>query len=227
MRAVRFGSYSTCATLAGTPSLFRLKSTWRYRRLLPPPRCGRLVLANGHRLLPCLEDLDRIAGGERDDRALLVGALALRPAAALRLAPAVQRVHGGHTNVPDLLDRLLDLRLVRARVDEERVRVLLDPRVGLLAHDRADDDVARGLHSASPPSASAAGSAFAGASAGALPSTVSSASCVNSTRSAATTSYTPTLGAYAMRICGRLRKDFSTAASTVGPRQAGERRRHV
>src|SRR4030065_965553 len=43
MRAVRFGSYSTCATLAGTPSLFRLKSTWRYRRLLPPPWC-RLVI---------------------------------------------------------------------------------------------------------------------------------------------------------------------------------------
>src|SRR3989337_1121917 len=114
MRAVRFGSYSMCATLAGMPSLFRLKSTWRYRRLLPPPwcrmvirplllrpaflrplatRCRRLVLANGHRLLPCLEDLDRIAGGERDDRALLVGALALRPAAALRLSPAAQRVY--------------------------------------------------------------------------------------------------------------------------------------
>src|SRR5258705_1212610 len=38
MRAVRFGSYSMCATLAGTPSLStRLKSIRRYWRLWPPP----------------------------------------------------------------------------------------------------------------------------------------------------------------------------------------------
>src|SRR3954469_10573215 len=34
----RFGSYSIAATFAGTPSLRRLKSIWRYRRLAPPPR---------------------------------------------------------------------------------------------------------------------------------------------------------------------------------------------
>ena len=33
---MRFGSYSMCATLAGTPSLSRRKSITRYRRLLPP-----------------------------------------------------------------------------------------------------------------------------------------------------------------------------------------------
>ena len=38
MRAVRFGSYSTVATLAGTPILLRLKSMRRKRRLWPPPR---------------------------------------------------------------------------------------------------------------------------------------------------------------------------------------------
>src|SRR5690349_2838485 len=37
MRQLRFGSYSTAATLAGTPSLVRVKSTWRYWRLWPPP----------------------------------------------------------------------------------------------------------------------------------------------------------------------------------------------
>src|SRR5580765_3237982 len=37
MRALRLGSYSMCATFAGTPSLLRRKSTIRYRRLLPPP----------------------------------------------------------------------------------------------------------------------------------------------------------------------------------------------
>src|SRR5687768_2348925 len=64
-------------------------------------------------LLPRLEDLDAVALGERDHRALLVGSLALGEAAALHLPPAVQRAHGGHLDVPDLLDRLLDLRLVR------------------------------------------------------------------------------------------------------------------
>src|SRR6478735_10208454 len=43
MYAVRFGSYSMAATFAGTPSLVRLKSILRYRRLAPPPRC-RAVL---------------------------------------------------------------------------------------------------------------------------------------------------------------------------------------
>src|SRR4029078_127570 len=38
MRAVRFGSYSTVATVAGTPSLLRRKSIRRKRRLWPPPR---------------------------------------------------------------------------------------------------------------------------------------------------------------------------------------------
>src|SRR3954447_9698777 len=38
MCAERFGSYSIAATLAGTPSLRRLKSILRYRRLAPPPR---------------------------------------------------------------------------------------------------------------------------------------------------------------------------------------------
>jgi hypothetical protein len=38
MLAERFGSYSTEATRAGTPSLVRLKSIRRYRRLAPPPR---------------------------------------------------------------------------------------------------------------------------------------------------------------------------------------------
>src|SRR5919112_2364765 len=44
MRAVRFGSYSMCATLAGTPSLsLRRKSISRYCRLWPPPWC-RVVM---------------------------------------------------------------------------------------------------------------------------------------------------------------------------------------
>src|SRR3712207_6503080 len=45
MRAVRFGSYSMCATFAGTPSLSdRLKSISRYWRLCPPPWCRVVIL---------------------------------------------------------------------------------------------------------------------------------------------------------------------------------------
>src|SRR5437899_1469205 len=43
MRAVRFGSYSTLATFAGTPNLSRRKSMRRYCRLCPPP-IYRLVM---------------------------------------------------------------------------------------------------------------------------------------------------------------------------------------
>src|SRR5438270_10340190 len=43
MRQVRFGSYSMDTTVAGMPSLRRLKSIWRYIRLWPPPR-NRLVM---------------------------------------------------------------------------------------------------------------------------------------------------------------------------------------
>src|SRR3981081_469680 len=38
MYAERLGSYSIDATVAGTPSLRRLKSILRYSRLAPPPR---------------------------------------------------------------------------------------------------------------------------------------------------------------------------------------------
>src|ERR1700759_1220214 len=45
MRAVRFGSYSMCATFAGTPSLScRRKSITRYARLCPPPWCRVVTL---------------------------------------------------------------------------------------------------------------------------------------------------------------------------------------
>ena len=43
MLAERFGSYSTAATFAGTPVLSRRKSTLRWRRLWPPPRCHEVV----------------------------------------------------------------------------------------------------------------------------------------------------------------------------------------
>src|SRR5439155_15233957 len=158
----------------------------RWRRVVP----GSSACTSGRpSLLPTLEDLDRVALGERHHGTLLVGAPALRIAPALELAASVHRVDRDHPDLPDRLNGLLDLRLVRVRADDEGVRVLLDPGVGLLGHDRADDDVARRLHadpsSASPGSAAdAAAGAVASGSAVRRASSASSASPVNTTRSA-------------------------------------------
>src|SRR3984957_5819432 len=43
MFELRFGSYSIDATFAGTPTLSRRKSTWRYCFLWPPPRCQMTI----------------------------------------------------------------------------------------------------------------------------------------------------------------------------------------
>src|ERR1700730_2680698 len=43
MFELRFGSYSIAATFAGTPTLSRRKSTWRYCFLCPPPRCQTTI----------------------------------------------------------------------------------------------------------------------------------------------------------------------------------------
>ena len=123
--------------------------------------------------------LDRCKAALRDaslkpaqvDEVVLVGGSTRGETATLRLALAVQGVDREHADVPDLLDRLLDLGLVRTRVHEERVDVALDARVGLLRHDRADDDVAGRLHATAP-----------------SPVMTSSAACVKTTRSAAMTS---------------------------------------
>src|SRR4051812_34097016 len=71
---------------------------------LAPRRPGvvGLYLRTAICLLPRLEDLDGVALGEGDDRALLVGLLADGEATTLGLALAVQGVHRGHAHVPDL-----------------------------------------------------------------------------------------------------------------------------
>src|ERR687890_2336307 len=200
MREVRFGSYSMCATVAGTPSLsLRRKSISRYARLCPPPwwravtlpwtlrpprPCSgrtsdfsgwsRVTSAKSATLEPrrpgvvglylriaiadsvlylwsersrrsgagTTEDLDAVAGRQRDDGPLGVLALAeLVAAAALALALAVDRVHAEDLDVEDLLDRDLDLRLVGLGQDDERVLVLVEQAVALLGDDRGQQDV--------------------------------------------------------------------------------------
>src|SRR3954452_1270643 len=197
MRQLRFGSYSTAATLAGTPSLMRRKSTTRYWRLWPPPlwravlrpwllrppeagrgsssarsgvvlviseksetvwnrRPGLVGLRLRRGIALSLEEVDRVAVGQRDQRSLDVGAVADLAGAAVAdgLALAVQRVHLRDRDPEDRLDRIVDLGLRRVGGDDERVDVRLEQPVGLLAHDRPDDDVTRIPHDAPPGSVS-------------------------------------------------------------------------
>src|SRR4051794_37443483 len=104
------------------------------------------------------EDVDAVAGGQADDGALGVLALADAARRTTRLALAVEGVDGGDLDVEHLLDRDLDLGLVRVRVDDEGVLVVVEQAVALLAHDRRDQHVAvvlvQGAHLASSSSLS-------------------------------------------------------------------------
>src|SRR4051795_5528610 len=88
--------------------------------------------------LQALEDRDGLPGGDLDDRLLPAARAARGVAAALRLG----RHRGGadvhDVHVEELLDRLADLRLVRVRVDAERVLRRDREGVRLLGDDRAD-----------------------------------------------------------------------------------------
>src|SRR5438874_205977 len=215
MRAVRLGSYSMWATLAGMPSLSRRKSIRRYCCLWPPPwwrvvilpwtlrpacfglgttseRSGwsrviseksandiprrpgvvgfalRIVMFGS---LPCLEEFDLVAFGELDDGSLRACPRAGHVPGALGLALAVAGVDTDDLHAPDLLHRVADVDLRGLTGYEERVGVVVDEPVGLLADDRAQNDVAGGGHSDPPASGtsglsslSSSGTVSAGAS---------------------------------------------------------------
>src|SRR6476659_8229314 len=169
MRAVRFGSYSTVATVAGTPSLLRRKSIRRKQRLWPPPRKREVMRPKWLRppvrfiasvrdfsgLLPCdsseksgatrprlpgvvalcgrrpifldsLEELDGLTRRDGDDGLLPVGASPHEAAHALLLAAHHRRTDGDDVDVPQLLDGVANLDLVRVARDlEQELRLQL------------------------------------------------------------------------------------------------------
>src|SRR5215213_8986722 len=88
------------------------------------------------------EDVDPVAVGDGDDRTLGVGALADARTRAALLARPVQRVDPGDLDLEDRLDSDLDLGLVGVGSDEERVLVLVQQPVALLAHHGGEQDVA-------------------------------------------------------------------------------------
>src|ERR671937_249525 len=106
-----------------------------------------------------LEDLDRLAGADLDDRLLPARPAAARHPAALRLRAHLDHVHALDVDVEQLLDRLADLRLVGVRMHAERVAVVrLDLLVALLGdHGREENLVWMQAHAAPfPCSASSA-----------------------------------------------------------------------
>src|SRR5262249_30197487 len=123
---------------------------------------GRLVLTNRHLSNPsrhrAAELFDPVPIDELHERALGVLALAPTGTGALALALPVERVDRLDAYVEDLLDSDLDRGLVRVRVHQERVPVLIELAVALLRDHGRDDDVARvGDRRHLSPSSSAAG----------------------------------------------------------------------
>src|ERR687886_534191 len=104
MRALRFGSYSMCATLAGTPSLScRRKSISRYARLWPPPLCPAVQRPDQRLLRLRAGDLGEVGDARattpRRRRLVLANAHLLRSPLGLFIAGS-----GGRT--AEDLDRL-------------------------------------------------------------------------------------------------------------------------
>src|SRR6478609_2699283 len=109
MLAVRFGSYSMCATLALTPSLlWRRKSITRYARLWPPPLC-RVVIR------PCALRPPLPCSGRTSD---FSGSARVISTKSETLAPRRPGVVGLYLRIPiTLVSQLLPLRRCSEQVD--------------------------------------------------------------------------------------------------------------
>src|SRR4051812_26992570 len=185
---------------------------------LEPRRPGvvGLYLRIGMRTIPladrAAEGLDAVTVSQLDHRAL--GRLALTEArpGALALALAVRGVHRQHADVEDLLDRDLDLGLVRVRVDEERVPVLVENAVALLGNNRGDDDVARVGDGGHAPASSLLSADWVPTG---RPRNSSSASLVKTTSSATSTSYVLSWPASMRCTVRSLRSDSQFSSSRL------------
>src|SRR5579875_1518642 len=150
-----------------------------------------------HSQLRSLEEVDLVAGLQLDDRLLPAGAAAAVDAAPLRLRLHLDDVHAHDLDLEQLLDRLTDLGLVGVRVHPERVAVLRDLVVALLAHDGGDQDLAgMAAHAAH------------------LPCRSGSAASLTTSERAQTTCDTSSSAGTVTSTCGRLRNDLTRASSS-------------
>src|SRR4051794_14554275 len=171
--------------------------------------------------LEALEDRDGVALAHLHDRLLPGARAAAGVAAALRLRGDLGRAHLEHGHAEQLLDGLLDLRLVRVRVDAERVLVRRRQHVGLLGDDGTDDHLGR-VHQAVTSSSDSRETGFFARSVIAL-SAISESTSV----ACPTTSATPTASVGTTLTPARLRKDLAASdcsapmtTSTEPPRRS-------
>src|SRR3989454_5795526 len=102
--------------------------------------------------MSALEDLDRVAFLQRDDRLLPRAAGSRVAPVGAPLGAHHQRAHVGHRHLEQRLDRRLDLRLGRLRVAPEGVRLVgLKRRRGFLGDQRPDGHLVAFRHRSSPP----------------------------------------------------------------------------
>src|SRR5205085_10714361 len=123
------------------------ETVWKRRPALVGFRLRRAMVTRS-----ALEEVDTSTRGQGDDRPLGVRTLPVGGGltVALALALAVEGVHVEDSDVEDLLHRVADLDLGGLGVDDGRVDVVLQQAVGLLAHHRAEDDVAGVVHDSFP-----------------------------------------------------------------------------
>src|SRR5215210_651698 len=135
--------------------------------------------------LRSLEDLDRLALAELDDRLLPAGPPAAHETAPLRLRPDLDDVDGLNLDAEELLDGLPDLGLVGVLVHAEGVLPVLDQAVALLRHHGRQQDFVRMETHAWPRfwTASSAASLTSSERAQTIAATSSSAGVITSTRS--------------------------------------------
>src|SRR5207249_747050 len=104
--------------------------------------------------MSALEDLDRVAFLQRDDRLLPRAAGSRVAPVGAPLGAHHQRAHVGHRHLEQRFDRRLDLRLRRLRMALEGVRLVgLEGRRGLLGDQRPHDHLMQLRHRTPPPRA--------------------------------------------------------------------------
>src|SRR5690242_14868231 len=150
--------------------------------------------------LEALEDRDGLARAHLHDGLLPGPRAAGGVAAALGLRGHGRGAHLEHGHVEQALDGLLDLRLVGVGVHAERVLAGGGQHVGLLGHDRADQNLAVIHYDRSSRRARAV--------------RLSSAPCEATTVAAPTMSATPTSSACSTWTPARLRNDLAAIVSS-------------
>src|SRR5581483_10363066 len=175
-----------------------------------PARGSRLVLTDSHVWSSPLgaENVDPVALGEGDNRALGIRPLAPAVPGATPLARPVHGVHPGHLDPEPGLDREPDLGLVGVGGDDEGVLALVEQPGALLRDHRPKQDVSR----VAVPALLAV--SFAAPDPDARATNAVRACSVKITWSLASTSYVLSWSSVSTWTLATLRSDFQVSSSS-------------